>query len=123
MGKWGLCIDCKAGGTDPTDHLEIIVSGAKQVRPDAPSVCHFLLALYQFLPPIQLNDARCSPPQALTVIVQTVLLSHSNLGIANHTIILTNMLDDRFNATGPITLEVFQVTYEGIEYGSMDPAR
>lgn len=52
--------------------------------------------------------------------MQTVLLSHSDLGFANHTITLTNMLDDRFNATGPLTLEVFQVTYEGMEYDSMD---
>ena len=52
--------------------------------------------------------------------VQTVLLSHSDLGSANHTIILTNMLDDRFNTTGPLTLEVFQVTYEGMEYGFID---
>ena len=64
---------------------------------------------------------RCSLPQALTVNVQTVLLSKSDLGFANHTITLTNMLDDRFNATGPLTLEVLQVTYEGMEYDSLDP--
>ena len=47
FGKWGLCIDCKANGTDPTDHLEILYSPRNRVRPDAPSVRHFLLALHK----------------------------------------------------------------------------
>jgi hypothetical protein len=42
IGKWGLCIDCKADGTDPGD-LEIIVSGLTQVEPNTPSVRHLLL--------------------------------------------------------------------------------
>lgn len=63
IGKWGLCIDCKAGGTGPTDHLEILFSGAKQVRPDAPSVRH-LFPLSGFPKPV--DDGRGSPPQALT---------------------------------------------------------
>jgi hypothetical protein len=45
--------------------------------------------------------------------VQTVLLSRWNLDPANHTITLTNMLDGRYNTTGQLTLEAFQVTYEG----------
>jgi hypothetical protein len=120
MGKWGLCIDCKAGGTVPTDHLEIIVSGAKQVRPDAPSVRRFLLILYKLRSPRRLDGARCSLPQALTMNLQTVLLYHEGLGSGNHTITLTNLLDDRFNATGPLTLEFFQVTYEGMGFDTMD---
>jgi hypothetical protein len=54
--------------------------------------------------------------------MQTVLLSRGNLGLANHTIALTNMLDDRFNATGQLTLEAFQVTSEGMLFGAMPSA-
>jgi len=121
IGKWGLCIDCKAGGTVPTDHLEIIVSGAKQVRPDAPSVRHFLIVLYKLRFPRQLDDARGSFPQTLTMNIQTDLLYHANLGPGNHTITLINLLDDRFNATGSLTLEFFQVTYEGTEFEAVEP--
>lgn len=64
MGTWRLCIDCKAGGTSPTDHVEIIVSGAKQVRPNAPSVRHFVFPLYELRSPRQLDDARCSLPHS-----------------------------------------------------------
>jgi len=67
IGKWGLCIDCKANGTVPTDHLEILLSGANQFMPGAHSVCHSLLALYALGFPRRLDGARGFPPQALTI--------------------------------------------------------
>lgn len=54
--------------------------------------------------------------------MQTILLSRGDLGLGNHTIILTNMLDSRFNATGQLTLETLQVTYEGKAFDIMTPA-
>jgi hypothetical protein len=48
--------------------------------------------------------------------VQTVLLSRVDLGLANHTITLINMRDDRFNVTGQLTVESFDVSYEGMVF-------